>query len=264
MDGTLQGDVVHIPIGDVHPNAWNPNAMNKREFARLKKELTENGFLIPIVVVQNDDGYEIIGGEHRWRAAGELGFGKVPCVVLTGEKWSDEDVRMFETTRLNAIKGRVSPEKLAAMHAKLIERGHDEKLMSHLMGFAEEAEFKRLIKATSQSMRDAGAPTAAVKEFEANAQQLKSVDGLSDMLERIWKRHGSSAEKSYIAFDFGGRKHIWIGMSHGDMVPMSAMMEDIQASGTTASKVFGWIAKHWKDIPDLRDVIGNQEGNEEA
>lgn len=55
---------------------WDPQAMQE-----LVESIKEKGVLQPILVRPKGDGYEIIAGERRWRAAIEAGLDKVPVIV---------------------------------------------------------------------------------------------------------------------------------------------------------------------------------------
>lgn len=74
-----------VPIGAVHPNPWNPNHMEEREFEAQVESITTYGFIDPITVrphPDRDGEYQIIDGEHRHRAALRLGHDQVPVIVL--------------------------------------------------------------------------------------------------------------------------------------------------------------------------------------
>ena len=67
-----------VKIKECVPNSWNPNEMNARQFASLKKALTKYGQTKPIQVgvwpnMKVKDGYVIVGGYHTWKVMGELG-----------------------------------------------------------------------------------------------------------------------------------------------------------------------------------------------
>lgn len=60
------------------PNAWNTNSVGASNFDKLKESIDKLGFFKPILVRELDDGYfEILGGEHRWRAALEAGMPEI-------------------------------------------------------------------------------------------------------------------------------------------------------------------------------------------
>jgi hypothetical protein len=64
------------------PNPWNSNKVDRENFEKLKKSLTELGSFKPIVVRKVGDDYQILGGFHRCEAAKELGLETVPIVNL--------------------------------------------------------------------------------------------------------------------------------------------------------------------------------------
>ena len=52
---------------------------------QLKDSLHRHGILVPLTVRPWEGGYRLISGERRLRAARELGFGEVPCVVFPAD-----------------------------------------------------------------------------------------------------------------------------------------------------------------------------------
>lgn len=70
-----------LPIGEVEPNAWNPNQMSDRTFQAAQESLLAYGFVTPIVVRPHPEDparFEIIDGEHRWRAMRAFGDEGLP------------------------------------------------------------------------------------------------------------------------------------------------------------------------------------------
>lgn len=52
------------------------------EILSLAESIQQNGLLQPLSVRKLPDGYELIAGERRLRAARELGLPTVPCIVF--------------------------------------------------------------------------------------------------------------------------------------------------------------------------------------
>ena len=66
----------------LRPNKFQPRArIDDAKIEDLARSITANGNIQPIVVRRADNGYEIIAGERRWRAAQRAGLLKVPVVV---------------------------------------------------------------------------------------------------------------------------------------------------------------------------------------
>jgi hypothetical protein len=73
-----------VPVGDLRKNPWNTNRANPDMEAKIRASLARNGMFKPIIVrqVAGVTGYQIIGGEHRWEQAIELGHAEVPVANL--------------------------------------------------------------------------------------------------------------------------------------------------------------------------------------
>lgn len=131
---------VEVNIDDIRPNPWNPNQMDSKTFEKEKKSITELGFLGSIIVREHNipGYYEILDGEHRWKAAKELGYTKM--AVESVGKISDQQVKLL-TILLNNLKGKDDVFK----RAKLLE-ALDEGQLQLLPMTADEIENeKRLI-----------------------------------------------------------------------------------------------------------------------
>lgn len=80
----LSAGFVEINVKQLRPGRFQPRrTINDAELETLANSIKEQGVLQPIVV-RNDgkeDGYEIIAGERRWRAAQLAGLNKVPVIV---------------------------------------------------------------------------------------------------------------------------------------------------------------------------------------
>ena len=73
-----------VPVDTLRKNPWNTNKVTPDNEAKIRKSLERNGMFKPIIVRQvgGQSGYEILGGEHRWEQATELGEAEVPIANL--------------------------------------------------------------------------------------------------------------------------------------------------------------------------------------
>jgi len=82
-------DFFYCPIEDIAPNRYQPrNSFSQEELDRLTDSIAQQGVLQPLLVRHMDNGYELIAGERRLRAAESAGLSSVPVVVkdLTDEQ----------------------------------------------------------------------------------------------------------------------------------------------------------------------------------
>jgi ParB family chromosome partitioning protein len=71
-----------IPIDSILPNPEQPRAeFDEQELAGLADSIRANGLINPIAVEQAGDGYILIDGERRWRAAKIAGLGEIEAHV---------------------------------------------------------------------------------------------------------------------------------------------------------------------------------------
>lgn len=74
--------VQDLPIAQLHPNRYQPRrTFSEESIKQLAQTLNEEGLLQPIIVREDGEGYEIVAGERRYRAAKSLGWEKIPVIV---------------------------------------------------------------------------------------------------------------------------------------------------------------------------------------
>jgi ParB/RepB/Spo0J family partition protein len=62
--------IIQLPLDWLTPNPWNPNQMDDEQYGKALNSIREFGFVDPVTVRElGNDTYQIIDGEHRWRAA---------------------------------------------------------------------------------------------------------------------------------------------------------------------------------------------------
>ncbi|HUX76107.1 MAG TPA: ParB/RepB/Spo0J family partition protein [Anaerolineae bacterium] len=79
--GAAQG-VIEAPLASISPNPHQPRApIRDQDLVELAASIQEHGVIQPLVVNRVLDGYQLIAGERRWRAARLAGLSTVPIVV---------------------------------------------------------------------------------------------------------------------------------------------------------------------------------------
>ncbi|MCB9771524.1 MAG: ParB/RepB/Spo0J family partition protein [Candidatus Omnitrophica bacterium] len=75
-------DVAFLKTAKIKNNAQQPRThYDSLKLDELKSSIKDKGFLQPILVRVDGDGYEVIAGERRLRAARELGLEEVPAII---------------------------------------------------------------------------------------------------------------------------------------------------------------------------------------
>ena len=110
--------LIHVSPGKIRPNPQQPRtAFGGKDFEGLKASIKERGLLQPITVRQVKEGYELIAGERRWRAAIELELKDIPAYLYRIHTKVDLlDLALTE----NIFRSDLDPIELAMAYQKLI------------------------------------------------------------------------------------------------------------------------------------------------
>ena len=199
-----------VPVGQLLKNVDNPNKMSKRQFDLLCDNLDKTGLTDPILVRHiaadkpGPQRYRIVGGHHRYDAAVYLGFDEVPITVITDPGF-DEEQEKFQLVRMNAIHGKLDPAAFYNLYSQLSDK-YSEEILQDAFGFAEEAEFKKLIAQTAKMLPD----KAQQDKFKEAAAEIKTIDGLSALLNKMFTQYGDTIPHGYMIIDYGGQQSMWL------------------------------------------------------
>ena len=86
---TADNGIAYIDINDIRPNSNQPRKVfDEEKLEELAASIEEHGLIQPVVLRKSENGYEIVAGERRWRAARKTGIRKLPCIIreLTDEE----------------------------------------------------------------------------------------------------------------------------------------------------------------------------------
>lgn len=199
----------HLPIDKLVPNSWNAQKMDDAVFQRLVEEVKEGGCIVPLQVVPLNDGtYRIIGGEHRWRASQKAGLTEVPCAILSDKRWADTDLQKFQTVRLNAINGKIDPEKFLVLHREMADK-YGKEAVQTLFGFTEQKGYQKLVGDMKKQMRKV-LPKEMQAEFDEKAKNSKSAEDLGNIVTDMMNKYGETMGQSFMVFTYGKQEHVYV------------------------------------------------------
>ena len=89
--------VQKILISDIVPNPGQPRREHSPEgHSELTLSIKRHGVLQPIIVVRHKDGYRVVAGERRWRAAKSAGHQDIPAIVRSLEELEQIELALIE------------------------------------------------------------------------------------------------------------------------------------------------------------------------
>jgi ParB family chromosome partitioning protein len=106
------GAPAQIPVSEIHANPLQPRTtFEPTRLEELAQSIRVNGIIQPLVVRKATDGYELVAGERRWRAAKIAGMQTVPAII---QDFSHE--RLLEIALIENIQ-REDLNPIEAAHA---------------------------------------------------------------------------------------------------------------------------------------------------
>ncbi|MGD0916321.1 MAG: ParB/RepB/Spo0J family partition protein [Thermodesulfobacteriota bacterium] len=100
--------ILYCGIEEIIPNRSQPRKhFDESKLQELADSIKEKGILEPLIVRRVDQGYELIIGERRWRAAQKAGLNEVPVLVKEFEGREVLEVSLIENLQredLNPIE----------------------------------------------------------------------------------------------------------------------------------------------------------------
>lgn len=176
---------MQIPIGEVRPNPEQPRRNFDREaLQELADSIRLHGVLQPLLVREGMEGFELIAGERRLRAAELAGLTEVPVIVHPVSGGRREErlelalVENLQRTDLNAI------EEARAMQRLLREFGLTQEAVAERLGKSRVAvaNIVRLLQLPEQILKlvEGGALSAgharALLSLPSSAQQTAAAE----------------------------------------------------------------------------------------
>jgi ParB family chromosome partitioning protein len=113
-----EGDsLVEISIDHVEPNPNQPRkSFESKALEELTASIRSSGVIQPVVVRRVADGYQLIAGERRWRAARQAGLERIPAIVREATDAESLELALVE----NLLREDLNPIEEAEAYRSLL------------------------------------------------------------------------------------------------------------------------------------------------
>ena len=177
--------VQHVPVGAIRPLPGQPRRhFDENAIAELADSIGLRGLLQPIIVrrAPDGDGFQLVAGERRWRAAQRAGLHQIPALVRELDDAATYEIALVENIQrqdLNAIEE-------ASAYRRLIEDfGHNQEALAKLVGKSRShvANLMRLLDLPASVQELVGDGSLAM----GHARALIGVDDAEAIARRVAK-----------------------------------------------------------------------------
>ncbi len=111
----------YCEIEEITPNPYQPrHHVRDRALDELVESVREKGVLQPLLVRRRDQGYQLIAGERRWRAAQMAGLQRVPVIIKESTEPEAFELALVE----NIQRKDLNPIEEAEAYSRLHQEFH--------------------------------------------------------------------------------------------------------------------------------------------
>ena len=118
MNTETKDEVVYLYLDDIIPNRFQPREIfDEKALKELAVSIKEHGVIQPIIVRSVNGKYEIIAGEHRYKASALAGMTKIPAIIRNLDDKESSKVALLE----NLQRKNLNPIEEARTYQKILE-----------------------------------------------------------------------------------------------------------------------------------------------
>ena len=159
--------VEQLSLGKLSVSAYQPRKrLDPEGIAELARSVAQKGVLQPLLVRPNGEGFEIVAGERRFRAAQQVGLATVPVVVKTLSDRETLEIALIE----NVQREDLSAVEEARAFAQLLEFGLSQEEVADAVGKSRSA-----VANTLRLLRLGDAALAALDEGRISAGHARTI-----------------------------------------------------------------------------------------
>lgn len=250
------------PLSLMDKQKNNPNKMTQRAFDLLCDNMEKTGWTDPTLcvpvdfeavkalhdsvvdkqllrdqMVEHGMRLRIVGGHHRFDAGAFLGFEEGPVTVIMDPDF-DEDAEQFQIVRMNVIRGKLDPNAFMKMFENMSEK-YSEEIMQDSFGFADDAEWQKLIAQTAKALPD----KHTQEKFKEAAKEIQTVEGLHKLLNHMINTYGDTMPYGFMVFDHAGQRSVWVRIEGKTMKAIDVISDICIDNKRTLDDVLGTIVQ---------------------
>jgi ParB family chromosome partitioning protein len=176
-----RGGVSEVDIARIVANPGQPrNQFDEEALDELAESIRERGVLQPILLRPHGEGFQVIAGERRWRAAQRAGLHAIPAIVREIDDSTTAEIALIENIQredLNALEEAEGYRQLIKAHghtqdgvAKIVHKSRSH--VANLLRLLDLPEFVRLSLVRGDISMGHARAVAAAPDPEALAREV--------------------------------------------------------------------------------------------
>ena len=185
----LSHRVLYLPTDALHPNPHQPRRdFDEGALRELSESIRRYGILQPLTVRRTENGYELIAGERRLRAAKLAGLREVPCLLARSSEEESALLALIENLQRRDLHYL---EEAAAIAQLIAAYGLSQEQAAEKLGKSQSAIANKL-----RLLRLSPACTRLLRENGLSERHARALLRLTDEEDRV-KALGTIAARGY-------------------------------------------------------------------
>ena len=174
----LSHRVLYLPVSGIRANPNQPRRVfDEAALRELAESIRQYGILQPLTVRRAADGYELIAGERRLRAAKLAGLRSVPCLLTAAEEESSSVLALIENIQRRDLHYF---EEAAAIARLIAQYGLSQEQAADKLGKSQSAVANKL-----RLLRLSPECAALLREHDLSERHARALLRLADEEERL-------------------------------------------------------------------------------
>jgi ParB family transcriptional regulator, chromosome partitioning protein len=175
---TAGAGVVELSVSAIRRNPRQPRrGFDPAALEELATSIASVGVVQPVIVRRGEEGYELIAGERRWRAAQQAGFTVIPAIVRSASDVESLELALVE----NVVRQQLNPvDEAFALRVLLEDLGVTQEVLAARVGKSRSAIANKIrlldLPAPIQESLASGALS------EGHARALLSLEGRGEQV----------------------------------------------------------------------------------
>lgn len=218
--GFLSRRVVYLSVDKIRPNPAQPRRyFDEAALEELSRSILSYGILQPLTVRRGAQGYELIAGERRLRAAKLAGLREVPCLLASADEedspllalienlqrrdlhWFEEACAISRLISAYGLSQEQAAEKLGKSQSAVANKLRLLRLSPECVALLREHALSERHARALLRLEDDEARLAAAREIAARGWTVAQTEAYVDSLLRRRAANPPSKQPSYIIKD---------------------------------------------------------------
>lgn len=254
----MEKTILQVPVEDIIPNRFQPRlSFDDTSLNDLALSIKQHGIIQPLVLRRKNDKYEIIAGERRFKAAKLAGLASVPAVISNLDDNASAEVAIVENIQR---KDLTAIEEAKSFQA-LLDKGYmtqDE--LARKMGLSQSAISNKLRLLTlDESVQDAILSEKISERHARTLLKVPSHEKQKELLNKIINERLTVKQLEDEIKNMELSPNNEVSVTPEPITPK----EDVSFNNDSNNNNLGSIEDIYSKAMDIKDIIGNEEKQEE-